>query len=91
MIEPSVGITLVRLALSNEGKVEGLGEKKFASIRRGEILAINEADTEHLNWVGKTGYWDDYKDSCRVRLEDGTKGALIPIKDVYGTETKENV
>jgi len=85
IVEPSVGTVLVELAASNFGAVSTV-EKKFDSITSGTIIAVNDADKDKYGiWIGRTGHWEEYKDSCRLKLSTGEKGALIQIKDVAGT------
>lgn len=89
MLEPSIGYVLVKLANSNFGSVSTV-EKKFDSITSGKILAVYPRETDDEAklsfWIGRMGYWEDYKDSCRVKLPDGSKGAFIKIDDVAGVQ-----
>lgn len=89
IVEPSVGIVLVRLANSNFGTVSTV-EKKFDSITRGEIIKVSKDDeTEFGYLVGRVGHWREYKDDARVKLPDGTNGAFIDIADILGTSWEE--
>ena len=82
VIEPMPDSVLVELN-GTFGNVP-VGEK-YDTVPSGKIIAVNKEDGEkygHL--VGDTGYWNLFKDDCRII---GTKPilAFIETKHILGT------
>ena len=81
VIEPMQSSVLVEL-IGTYGNVP-VGEK-YDTVPSGKIIAVNKEDPEHAHLVGHTGYWNLFKDDCRII---GTKPilAFIETKHILGT------
>lgn len=78
---PVEGNVLVRL-LDDFGSIVTT-EKKFDSKTKGVIVKVTDANADWFERIGKTAYWEEYKDNVRFKHDD-EEYAFIAVEDIRG-------
>lgn len=82
-IKPINGRVLVEL-IDQYGSIS-TPDQKYGTQNSGVIIDFASDITNKEIKVGKTGFWEDFKDSNSVKRE-GKKLALIKFEDIGGLE-----
>jgi co-chaperonin GroES (HSP10) len=80
-LKPINGCVLVELG--NDLEYVDTPDKQYATKTRGVVIDVSSNTTTSKNLIGKTVYFEDFKDGTQVEV-DGKKFAFIKFKEIRG-------
>lgn len=82
MITPELGNLLIEVAPSKYGAIPTNKANYKDDATFGVVIGVNPEDKDNQRFMGKTVYFEQFKDSCRV---ENDKQALIKVTDIMGS------
>lgn len=81
-IIPETDVLLIEVAQSKYGAIPTNKANYKDDATFGKVIGVNPNDKDNQRFMGKTVYFEQFKDSCRV---ENDKQALIKVSDVMGS------